>query len=118
MCFGQYTFQVGKILTESLFIGSVLCNSEVWYNISLSEIVQLERAHKAILRMILGVGPKSPRHLLYLISGSLPIRHIIMQRRVNYLQHILKQSENSLLFQFFNKQFNTRKKNEIGAQLL
>ena len=73
MCFGKYTFVVGKLLTDSLFIGSVLCNSEVWYNVSVSEINKLEQCHESLIRTILGVGPKAPKHLLYLISGTAPV---------------------------------------------
>ena len=53
ICFGPYHFEVAVTLRNALFISSVLCNSEAWYNISNEEINKLEQADEILLRRIL-----------------------------------------------------------------
>ena len=44
------------------------------------------------------------KDFLYLETGTLPIRWIIPQRRINYLKHILSRSENELIRKVFMAQ--------------
>ena len=49
ICFGNYHFEVAVQLRNSLFISSLLCNSEAWYNITDEEMGKLEQANEALL---------------------------------------------------------------------
>ena len=42
-CFGKYYFLVANILRQSLFLNSILLNSETWYNTTKSNIEELEK---------------------------------------------------------------------------
>ena len=50
--FGKYYFEVAIILRNSLLVSSILCNCEVWYNISDAEMKYLETADILLLRLI------------------------------------------------------------------
>ena len=50
--------------------------------------------------------------------GLVPIRYIIMRRRLIYLQHILKQKETSLVKQFLKTQFISPKKKDWAKTIL
>ena len=104
MCFGPYQFEVASILRESLLINSILTNSEVWYNLSKKEIEQLEQIDEELLRKILETGRSTPKVMLYLEMGCLPIRYIIKKRRIMFLHYILHQAKESLLHRFFSAQ--------------
>ena len=43
VCFGPFYFEVGLILRNSLFLNSVLVNSEAWYGLSDDDIEELEK---------------------------------------------------------------------------
>ena len=92
-----------------MFINSILQNSEVWYNMTEDNINQLEKLDNILLRKIFEVGQSVPTAFLHLELGTLPIRFIIKTRRILYLQYLLKQNENSLLFRFLNAQMEDPK---------
>ena len=51
--FGQFYYQVGIILRNSLLTSSLLCNSEIWYNITNAELELLESVDVKFLRSLL-----------------------------------------------------------------
>ena len=91
---------MAKILRDSLFINSILLNSEVWYNLSKSNIEELEKLDNILLRKFLQVGNSVPTAMLHLELGTLPIRFILTTRRLMFLHYILQEDEESLLFSF------------------
>jgi hypothetical protein len=104
MCFGPFQFEVANTLRESLFINSILTNSEVWYNLTKVEIEQLEQIDEELLRKILETGRGTPKVMLYLEMGCLPIRYIVKKRRIMFLHYILHQENESLLQRVFYAQ--------------
>ena len=97
LCLGKYYFEAGNILRNSLLLSSLLSNSESWYNITNKELSELESVDEALLRKILSAHSKTPLELLYLETGSIPVRFIVMARRLNFLWYILNESEDSLI---------------------
>ena len=118
MFFGSYYFEVGITMIESMLLGSILTNIEVAYNLTMSEIEKLEKCHEMALRKLLNLPSKTPKQMLYFLTGSTPVRHTIIRRRLVYLHHLLNQDENSLLRTFFEKQLITRKNKDWASQLL
>ena len=57
-----------------------------------------------LLRRILSAHSKTPVETLYLETGNIPIRFILMSRRLNFLHYILNEDESSLLHRFFKAQ--------------
>ena len=53
LCFGKHFFTVFKILRESLFLNSILLNSEVWYNMKKTDIEELEKVDNILLKKVL-----------------------------------------------------------------
>ena len=98
--FGPFHFMAGKMLRASLLINSILLNSEVWYGITKEDINELEVVDHSLLRKILQAPSCTPTPMLYLELGCIPIRYIIMSRRLMYLQYLLQEDENSLLNKF------------------
>ena len=89
ICFGKFYFEVAIILRDTLLISSLLTNAEAWYNLTLSDIRELESIDETLLRRILECPVSTPREMLYLDLGVIPIRYIIMMRRLNFLKYIL-----------------------------
>ena len=87
-----------------MFINGILTNCEVWYGLQTSEIEELEEVDEILLRKILGAHSKTAKEMLYLETGTTPLRFSIQKRRMSYLHHILTRNENELIKRVFNAQ--------------
>ena len=106
ICFGPFHFEVAVILRNSLFLSSVLVNSEAWYDVTESDIEVLEQADENLLRKILEAPITTPKCMLYLETGCKPVRYIVMTRRLLFFHYILNEEENSLISRFYRSQAN------------
>ena len=102
--FGPFSIEVGLILRCSHLINSILLNSEVWYGLTKANVEELEQVDNTLLRRILGAPACTPTPMLYLELGCLPIRYIIMTRRLMYLQYLLQEDDDSLLHKVYTAQ--------------
>ena len=116
LCLGPYLYEAFKVLRSSLFLSSVLSNSESWVGLSNKNITDLESVDEQLLRSIfssdLTKHAKTPKELLYLETGTIPIRFIIMSRRLNFCWYLLNQDEDSLLGEFFKAQCDSPTKGD------
>ena len=115
--FGPNYFEIAILLRSSLFISSVLVNSEVWYGLTVADVEQLEVVDQALLKKILETPSSTPSASLYLELGCLPIRFIIKARRIMFLQTILKEDKNSLLYKFFMAQSDAASRDDWSIQV-
>ena len=115
--FGHSYFEVANLLRHSLFLSSILLNSEVWYGLTLTDIEQLEVVDQFLLRRILEAPSSTPKVSLYLEMGCLPIRFIIKSRRIMFLHYILNQKQDSLIFKFFKAQLENPVKGDWSEQV-
>ena len=87
--FGKLYYQVAVLLRNSWLVSSLLCNSEAWFNLNKPELDLLETVDVMVLRSLLNAPQSTPKEMLFLESGVLPLRDIIRQRRLNFLFYIL-----------------------------
>ena len=100
--FGKFYFEVAVILRNSLLVCSILCNSLAWYNITNTEMDFLETVDLVLLRRILGAPNSTPKEMLYLELGCIPLRNLIQKRRLSFLYYILHEDSKSLMLRFQN----------------
>ena len=112
MCFGQFIFEVAIILRNSIFINGILTNLEASYGLTDSEIEKLEQCDEQLLRSILGCPSSTPKEMLYLELGVIPIRYIVMSRRLMFHHYILNEDKKSLINKFFKIQSRKPVKND------
>ena len=116
--FGHFYYQVGIILRNTLLISSLLCNSEAWYNVTNAELDLLESVDIKFLRNLLNARRSTPKEILYLETGCVPIREIIIKRRILFLHYIMNENENSMIHRFFQTQLKYRKKKDWISSVL
>ena len=110
---GRYHFELSVVMRNAVLISSIISCSEVWYRITEWEYRKLEQIDEMLLRKIFDCSSQILLEMLYLELGLMPIRFIIMLRRIIYLQHILKQKhKQTLLFRFFKAQIENPNKND------
>jgi hypothetical protein len=105
--FGPYFFQTALVLRESLLLNSILLNSESWYNLTTADIKELEHIDNVLHRRILETPVSTPISILHLILiqyTSLTIKYLIKSCHLLYLQYILKQDKDSLMYKVFEAQ--------------
>ena len=116
--FGKHYFEIGMILRNSLLISSVLFNSEAWYNLTESELNLLETVDVKFLRQLLQAPKGTPKEMLFLELGCIPLREIIRERRLGFLHYILNQDPESMVHKVFKSQMNKRNKKDWVTTVL
>ena len=95
--YGKYYFEVAMVLRNSLFLSSVLLNSEAWINLSKNNIRKLEQVDEMLLSKILDCNSNTSNVVKYLELGAIPIRYEIIKRRLVFFQYLLKQEKSSMI---------------------
>ena len=116
--FGKYHFEAGVILRNSLLASSMLFNSEVWYNVTNSELELLETVDVMLLRGILKAPQSTPKEMLFLELGLVPFREMIRRRRLGFLYYILNEDKDSMIFKFFESQRKNRSSKDWVSTVL
>ena len=83
--FGKYYFEVAMILRESLYLYSLLLNSEAWVSYNEKDVRILEQCTELLLSRILECDRNTSNTFKYLELGIVPIRFEIMKRKVMFL---------------------------------
>ena len=116
--FGKHYFEFGIILRNSLLLSSMLFNAEAWYNVSNSELDLLETIDVMMLRKLLKTPKYTPKEMLFLELGCVPMRDLIKEKRLNFLYYILKEDPESLVHKFFQAQLKNMNKKDWVATVL
>ena len=101
---GKHRIEVALKLREVMLLNGILFNSEAWHGMTKSHIRELEKIDEDLLRRILKAHSKTPLEFLYLETGSVSIKWIVAQRRVNYLKTIMERDPNELVKKVFEAQ--------------
>ena len=101
---GNKRLEIGLTLREAWFINGTLYNSEVWCSYKTEDLKVLEVLDRKILREITGAHSKAPWEMLYLETATLPISSVIIARRLNYLQTILKRNNEEVIWKVYTAQ--------------
>ena len=102
------------ILREAMLINRVLFNSEAWHGVTTANLGSLERVDEALLRGVVGGHSKLPLTALYLECGAVPLRFIMMSRRIMYLQTILKRDDTELVKKIYKAQKTSKTKGDFA----
>ena len=111
--FGKLFYQIAILLRDSLLVSSILCNSEAWFNLTNSDLNMIETIDLEFLRKILKAPTSTPKEILYLELGVIPLRELIKQRRLNFLFYIIHKKNESMIKKVFESQLNHRTNNRV-----
>ena len=117
LSFGRHFFRIAMLMRESLFLGSMLTNSEVWYQLTKTEIEEFEVLDRRLLTNVCSLPSSTPSAALYLELGCLTVGTIIKARRLNYLQYLLKLDHKEMLSRFFWCQWLQNRKHDWTSQV-
>ena len=95
--FGYHYFEIGLLYRNSKLINGMLCSVEALYGLNNSHIEKLEKCDHDFFRKLFRSGAGTPIESFYLATNTLPIRHIIIGRRLMFLWTILQKNESDLV---------------------
>jgi hypothetical protein len=101
---GMFYVKVMLLLYRTVFVQTMLNNSDVWSNLSITNIKALETVQLKCLKRIMRTAASTPNCFVYLELGVLPIKFEIYRRQLNYLHHILNLEENNPIFRLYQQQ--------------
>ena len=108
----KFYFTIATILRESILLSSILLNSESWIGLTATNIDELEQVDEMLLRRILETPTTTPKPALYLELGCMPIRFVIMKRRLLFLHYLLNLKKDEMLSKVFWKMTKSSLKND------
>ena len=105
------------LLRNSLRISYLLTNSDAWHNLIEADLRNLEKIDEGLLSKVLATPITTPKEMLYLELGVIPIRFIIKSRRLNFLKYLLVQPCDSLVRQVLEAQLKHPTRNDWGQTI-
>ena len=102
--FGMHYMRVMYLLYKTVFIPSMLFNSQAWSNISSANITTLQTSQLKCLKRMLKVPTSTPNACTFLELGVLPIKFEVQSRQLLFLKHILSLTEDDPVRKLFNEQ--------------
>jgi hypothetical protein len=99
--YGKHLFKAYQLMREGLLLGGLLTNVESWINITKQNLDDLEKPDTILQRKLLSVTANPSKCFMKLELAILPVKYVIMKKRLMFLQYILKESTESLISQVF-----------------
>ena len=90
------------IMREAMLIGSMLTNSESWINLTQQDLDKLQKPDTNLLRKLLSESGNPSKVFMFLELGVLPVRYVIMMKRLTFLRYILGESTSSMIGQVYS----------------
>ena len=85
-----------------MLIGSMLTNSETWINLTKQDIDKLQKPDTILQRKLLSESGNPSKVFMCLELGILPVKYVIMTKRLNFLRYILGESTTSMIKKVYN----------------
>ena len=105
--------EIGLRLRQAMLLNGVLYNSEAWHSLTGADIRLLERVDEYLLRALVKAHSKTPLEFLYLEAGAIPIRFIILSRRLLFHNNILKRENQELVKRIYQEQLKNPTKGDF-----
>ena len=82
-------------------LSGMLTNSEKWVNITEADMTKLTMPDSMLQRKILSSSGNPSKVLMFLELGVIPVRNVIMAKRLNFLHYILNENTGSIIHQVY-----------------
>ena len=112
----KYYFKCAMIFFNVMLRGSILYASEAYYNLTETELRNIERIEEGFLKKIMKTKKSCPIVQLYLETGQWPARFEIKKYILMFLKSILDEDRNSRIFKFVKLQLEKPTKGDWVSQ--
>ena len=95
--YGSHKFRVYRIMRDGHLLGGLLANAKSWINLNIQNDEAHERPDTQLLRKLFSTSGNPCKSFMMLEVGIIPVRFVIMQKQLLFLQYILKQSMDTMI---------------------
>ena len=118
---GLFFVKSALILYRSVFLATLLFNSQSWRNLTKTELKKLEVIQLRFLKRVMKAPLSTPNSFVFLEVGELPVAYIIHSRQLGFLHHIHHLDEADPVKQMYDAQlllpFEKNWANEVNLLL-
>ena len=100
--YGRHYFKAFRLMREGLLLGGLLNNVESWININQKDLEALEKPDVISMRKVLSSSGNPCKTFMMLELGILPVKFVIMKKRLQFLHYILNENTTSMIRQVFS----------------
>ena len=101
---GPHYFQTALLFRNSILMSSMLCSTEVLLGLNKTHIEKLEQVDRAFFRRLFDVPRCTAIESFYLETAAIPVRFLLVKRRLLYYWSVLAKSDNELVKKVYNAQ--------------
>ena len=99
--YGPHTFKAALLMRQGLMLSGMLSNAEAWTNITEGDITKLTMPDTMLHRLLLSTSGNPSKVFMCLELGVVPVRNVLMSKRLNFLHYILNESTSSTINQVY-----------------
>ena len=100
--YGKHTFAAASLMRQGMLLGSMLPNAESWINITETDLTNLQKPDTMLQRELLSVSGNPSKAFMSLELGFVPVKYVIMYKRLTFLHYILNENTTSTLKQVYD----------------
>ena len=115
--FGVYAVETTLLLYNSIYLSTVLCNSQSWSRLKRKDVGKLQGNQLSFLKRLLHSPKCTPTAILLCELGILPIEYDISKRKLVFLQHILKLDETDPVQKVYFEQLKYSQENNWANEV-
>ena len=116
--FGFHYFEMAILFRNSMLVNGILCSIEALYGLKNSHIEQLEQCDRILMRKVFNAVSSTAVEAFYLETNTIPLRFVIIARRLMFYWNILRKPETELIKQVFKAQQISPVKNDWCLQII
>ena len=99
--YGRHYFKAFRLMREGLLLGGLLNNVESWINVSKNDLEALEKPDVILMRKVLSSSGNTCKTCTMLELGILPVKFVIMKKRLQLLHYIINKNTTSMIRQVY-----------------
>ena len=115
--FGVHYFEMAMMFRNSMLINGILCSIESVYGLTDKHIEQLELCDRILMKKIINSVSTTATEAYYIETNTLPLRFIILARRLMYYWEIIHKPDSELVKQVLRAQQLSPVKNDWCLQI-
>ena len=101
---GSHRMEVLLLLYKSVFVPTVISNSQSWSHITEKDITKLKTSQLRCLKRFMRTSSSTPNTFLFLELGVLPIEHEIHIKQLAFLHNFLNRPEEDPVHRMYKQQ--------------
>ena len=100
--YGKHSYKAALLMREAMLLGGLLPNVETWINVTEADITKLTMPDTMLHRSMLSTSGNPSKVFMCLELGIIPVKYVMMKKRINFLNYILNESTTSIIRQVYD----------------